>query len=109
MAEQIRQILLQEHDHKMDPATALWEEVPDLRRRALGRAFGQATLATAGWCNKLANTTSGTTVIGLAEKMFYLRTLRLKIDPVHRCFIARRLGEADGPRTDPHGSRPGSL
>jgi len=30
MAEQIRQILMQEQDHQIDLATALGEEVPDL-------------------------------------------------------------------------------
>lgn len=38
MAEQIRQILMQEQDHQIDLATALGEEVPDLggpQRRAL--------------------------------------------------------------------------
>ena len=41
MAEQIRQILMQEQDHQIDLATALGEEVPDLslvpRRRALSK------------------------------------------------------------------------
>jgi bacterioferritin len=41
MAEQIRQILVQEQDHQIDLATALGEEVPDvsrgLRRRSLRR------------------------------------------------------------------------
>ena len=41
MAEQIRQILMQEQDHQIDLATALGEEVPDLslvpRRRTLGK------------------------------------------------------------------------
>jgi bacterioferritin len=41
MAEQIRQILIQEQDHQIDLATALGEEVPDLNvvteRRALGK------------------------------------------------------------------------
>jgi bacterioferritin len=41
MAEQIRQILMQEQDHQIDLATALGEEVPDLNlaveRRALGK------------------------------------------------------------------------
>src|SRR5207253_7803011 len=41
MAEQIRQILMQEQDHQIDLATALGEEVPDLgggaRRRTLRR------------------------------------------------------------------------
>src|SRR5579871_3810213 len=32
MAEQIRQILVQEHDHQIDLATALGEKVPDLGR-----------------------------------------------------------------------------
>jgi bacterioferritin len=33
MAEQIRQILVQEQDHQIDLATALGEEVPDVSRR----------------------------------------------------------------------------
>src|SRR5215468_8786025 len=33
MAEQIRQILIQEQDHQIDLATALGEEAPDLTRR----------------------------------------------------------------------------
>jgi bacterioferritin len=33
MAEQIRQILVQEQDHQIDLATALGEDVPDLSRR----------------------------------------------------------------------------
>jgi bacterioferritin len=41
MAEQIRQILMQEQDHQIDLATALGEEVPDLslgpRRRTLSK------------------------------------------------------------------------
>jgi bacterioferritin len=32
MAEQIREILMQEQDHQIDLATALGEEVPDLSR-----------------------------------------------------------------------------
>jgi bacterioferritin len=32
MAEQIRQILVQEQDHQIDLATALGEDVPDLSR-----------------------------------------------------------------------------
>jgi bacterioferritin len=34
MAEQIRQILMQEQDHQIDLATALGEEVPDMSQRA---------------------------------------------------------------------------
>ena len=34
MAEQIRQILVQEQDHQIDLATALGEEVPDLSRKS---------------------------------------------------------------------------
>jgi bacterioferritin len=34
MAEQIRQILVQEQDHQIDLATALGEEVPDMSARA---------------------------------------------------------------------------
>ena len=37
MAEQIRQILVQEQDHQIDLATALGEEVPDLSSRPKGR------------------------------------------------------------------------
>ena len=41
MAEQIREILVQEQDHQIDLATALGEEVPDLsagpQRRTLGK------------------------------------------------------------------------
>jgi bacterioferritin len=33
MAEQIRQILVDEQDHQIDLATALGEEVPDLGRK----------------------------------------------------------------------------
>jgi len=45
MAEQIRQILVQEQDHQIDLATALGEDVPDVaggpRSRSRGRAPGQ--------------------------------------------------------------------
>src|SRR5579872_5210144 len=37
MAEQIRQILVQEQDHQIDLATALGEEVPDLNSGPKGR------------------------------------------------------------------------
>jgi bacterioferritin len=37
MAEQIRQILVQEQDHQIDLATALGEEVPDVSRGPKGR------------------------------------------------------------------------
>ena len=37
MAEQIRQILVQEQDHQIDLATALGEDVPDLTRPAARR------------------------------------------------------------------------
>ena len=37
MAEQIRQILMQEQDHQIDLATALGEDVPDLNRLAKKR------------------------------------------------------------------------
>jgi len=37
MAEQIRQILMQEQDHQIDLATALGEEVPDLTGGPHGR------------------------------------------------------------------------
>src|SRR6266581_8760426 len=36
LAEQIRQILVQEQDHQIDLATALGEEVPDVNRRRKG-------------------------------------------------------------------------
>jgi bacterioferritin len=39
MAEQIRQILVQEQDHQIDLATALGEEVPDVGGRLRGRAL----------------------------------------------------------------------
>jgi bacterioferritin len=32
MAEQIREILVEEHDHQIDLATALGEDVPDLSK-----------------------------------------------------------------------------
>jgi bacterioferritin len=38
MAEQIRQILVQEQDHQIDLATALGEDVPDLSGNPPGRA-----------------------------------------------------------------------
>src|ERR1700691_4762012 len=38
MAEQIRQILMQEQDHQIDLATALGEEVPDLSGGPRGRS-----------------------------------------------------------------------
>ena len=37
MAEQIREILVQEQDHQIDLATALGEDVPDVGRTAPGR------------------------------------------------------------------------
>ncbi len=37
MAEQIREILVQEQDHQIDLATALGEDVPDLSRPVKGR------------------------------------------------------------------------
>ena len=37
LAEQIRQILVDEQDHQIDLATALGEEVPDVGRRPLGK------------------------------------------------------------------------
>src|SRR3981189_510410 len=40
MAEQIRQILMQEQDHQIDLATALGEEVPDLSGGPKGRTKG---------------------------------------------------------------------
>lgn len=39
MAEQIRQILVQEQDHQIDLATALGEDVPDLSGGPQGRAL----------------------------------------------------------------------
>jgi bacterioferritin len=39
MAEQIRQILMQEQDHQIDLATALGEEVPDLSGGPRGRTL----------------------------------------------------------------------
>jgi bacterioferritin len=41
MAEQIRQILVNEQDHQIDLATALGEEVPDLGRGPQGRSSGK--------------------------------------------------------------------
>ncbi|MBZ5686426.1 MAG: ferritin-like domain-containing protein [Acidobacteriia bacterium] len=41
MAEQIRQILVQEQDHQIDLATALGEEVPDLGGGPQGRTLGK--------------------------------------------------------------------
>jgi len=41
MAEQIRQILVQEQDHQIDLATALGEEVPDVSRGPQGRTLGK--------------------------------------------------------------------
>jgi bacterioferritin len=41
MAEQIRQILMQEQDHQIDLATALGEEVPDLSGGPKGRKLGK--------------------------------------------------------------------
>jgi bacterioferritin len=41
MAEQIRQILVQEQDHQIDLATALGEEVPDLSGGPQGRTLGK--------------------------------------------------------------------
>ncbi|MGB8989187.1 MAG: hypothetical protein WCC37_21485, partial [Candidatus Sulfotelmatobacter sp.] len=39
LAEQIRQILVQEQDHQIDLATALGEDVPDLGRGPHRRAL----------------------------------------------------------------------
>jgi bacterioferritin len=39
MAEQIRQILVQEQDHQIDSATALGEEVPDVSFGPKGRTL----------------------------------------------------------------------
>ena len=41
LAEQIRQILVQEQDHQIDLATALGEDVPDLGRGPQGRPLGK--------------------------------------------------------------------
>jgi bacterioferritin len=41
MAEQIRQILVQEQDHQIDLATALGEDVPDVSGRPQGRTRGK--------------------------------------------------------------------
>ena len=41
MAEQIRQILVQEQDHQIDLATALGEEVPHLGGGPQGRTLGR--------------------------------------------------------------------
>jgi len=41
MAEQIRQILVQEQDHQIDLATALGEEVPDVSSGPQGRALSR--------------------------------------------------------------------
>lgn len=41
MAEQIRQILVQEQDHQIDLATALGEEVPNVNGGPQGRALGK--------------------------------------------------------------------
>jgi len=41
MAEQIRQILVQEQDHQIDLATALGEEVPDVSGGPQGRTLGK--------------------------------------------------------------------
>jgi bacterioferritin len=42
MAEQIRQILVQEQDHQIDLATALGEEVPDVNAGPQGRPLRRA-------------------------------------------------------------------
>jgi bacterioferritin len=42
MAEQIRQILVQEQDHQIDLATALGEEVPDINSGPRGRQLRKA-------------------------------------------------------------------
>ena len=41
MAEQIRQILMQEQDHQIDLATALGEDVPDVNAGPKGRKLGK--------------------------------------------------------------------
>jgi bacterioferritin len=43
MAEQIRQILVQEQDHQIDLATALGEEVPDVSSGPQGRGLRKAS------------------------------------------------------------------
>jgi bacterioferritin len=43
MAEQIRQILVQEQDHQIDLATALGEEVPDLSGGPQGRSLRKSS------------------------------------------------------------------
>jgi len=45
MAEQIRQILMQEQDHQIDLATALGEEVPDLNVATEKRTLGKRRVA----------------------------------------------------------------
>ena len=59
MAEQIRQILVQEQDHQIDLATALGEEVPNINSGPQGRSFEQAPLAVLHRRVKLGNTTAG--------------------------------------------------
>jgi hypothetical protein len=44
MAEQIREILVQEQDHRIDLATALGEEVPDVSAGPQATYFAQASL-----------------------------------------------------------------
>ena len=41
MAEQIRQILVQEQDHQIDLATALGEDVPNANSGPKGRSVGK--------------------------------------------------------------------
>ena len=41
LAEQIRQILVQEQDHQIDLATALGEDVPDVSKRAKGEKISK--------------------------------------------------------------------
>ena len=48
MAEQIREILVQEQDHQIDLATALGEDVPDLSRLSVRRDQAEALIST-GW------------------------------------------------------------
>ena len=43
IAEQIRQILVQEQDHQIDLATALGEEVPDVSGGLKGRTLGRGS------------------------------------------------------------------
>ena len=50
LAEQIRQILVQEQDHQIDLATALGEDVPDLGRRSAGTRTARPSLNLVAYC-----------------------------------------------------------